>query len=199
MKIILASGSPRRQELLQSVGLLGAVKKPDMKEEMGSDETPLQYVKRNAFEKASYVASGLKTKSVVLAADTVVILDGRVLEKPASKAQAIAMLQALSGRSHQVVTAYALLGVLHPKEVQKVRAVETKVVFRGLTEEEIEAYANTKEPYDKAGGYGIQGAGGAFVTEIHGSYTNVVGLPLAQVCEDLATEFGAFTPEFDVP
>lgn len=169
---VLASASPRRRDLLAAVGLKPEVAPADVDESVLEGEAPDVYGLRVATDKAR--AGG--HPSAVLAADTVVALDGRSLGKPASAEEAKAILQALSGRVHQVYTAVVLLaqGELYQ------RLVTTEVRFRTLSSAEIEAYVGTGEPMDKAGAYGIQGQGGAMVAELRGSYSNVVGLPVEE-------------------
>lgn len=173
--LILASASPRRRELLASAGITFTVQPADTDETWLPGELPRAYVLRVAREKARSVAA-LRPGARVLAADTTVAMDDRVLGKPVDAAHAAAMLGDLAGREHAVHTAIVLVAgtrVTH-------RVVSTRVRFRPLTIREIQDYIATGEPFDKAGGYGIQGRGGALVDVVHGSYTNVVGLPLAE-------------------
>ncbi|MBF0447968.1 MAG: septum formation inhibitor Maf [Magnetococcales bacterium] len=177
--LCLASASPRRLELLQQVGLAPFVFPVQIDESVSGNESPLDYVQRMAQTKArAGAASGY---GWVLAADTVVVIDGRPLGKPTDEAEAAEMLACLSGRQHQVMTAIALLGPT--TDVSHSEVVVTDVWFKKITVDEIEAYVATKEPMDKAGSYGIQGVGAFMVEKIEGSYTAVVGLPL---CETLA-------------
>jgi septum formation protein len=171
MPLVLASASPRRRQLLASAGVRFEVRPADLDEAVRLGEAPRVYARRVATEKALAVPG-----DPVLAADTVVDLDGRVLGKPADSAEARAVLAALSGRTHRVHTAIALrVGArVHT------RVCTTAVTFRLLTADEIAAYVETGEPFDKAGGYGIQGHGGALVDRVRGSYTNVIGLPLRE-------------------
>ncbi|MBX2812466.1 MAG: Maf family protein [Myxococcales bacterium] len=170
---VLASGSPRRRELLARVGLKPShIRSPNIDESVHVGELPEVYAHRLAQEKA-HVVRGLEP---VLAADTVVALRGTSLGKPTDVEQASAMLRELSGQCHQVHTAVAVkLG-----KYTQVTVVTTDIRFRQLSEAEIMTYVDSGEPMDKAGAYGIQGAGGAFVANIQGSYTNVVGLPLEE-------------------
>lgn len=174
--LVLASASPRRSELLAGLGLRFRVE-PSPVEELPVDGRPELGVRRSALMKARSVAQR-EPSSWVLAADTIVILGGRIFGKPGSREEAVRMLRTLSGRSHSVFTAVCLIhlrrGFCH------VETVQSRVEFRELTEAEIAAYVRTGEPMDKAGAYGIQGQGGAFVRGVYGSYTNVVGLPLAE-------------------
>lgn len=175
--LVLASGSPRRQELLQQLGVQFSVHPADIDETRYSGEAPRDYVQRMALEKASAVASASQyAATAVLGADTSVVLDDEVLGKPTDHFDALGILARLSGRSHCVLTGVCLLnGSESHSEV-----VETKVEFMQLSRELCEAYLATDEPWDKAGAYGIQGLAGAFVKSIEGSYSNVVGLPLSE-------------------
>lgn len=179
--LFLASTSPRRRELLQQVGLEFSVLKVDVDESVQGGERPADYVLRLAREKA---LAGLAqaAEGVVIAADTTVVVDDEVLGKPASEVEAIHMWQRLSGRMHQVLTGVA---VGDARRVETV-AVSTRVHFRALTQAEMHAYWQSGEPGDKAGGYAIQGRGAVFVDAIEGSYSNVVGLPLAETAALLA-------------
>ena len=173
--LILASSSPRRRELLGQIGVKFRIEKPDIDEVRAEGETGATYVCRLAEEKASVVAQRQES-SVVLAADTTVVLDGDILEKPLSDRHGIEMLRRLSGNMHEVLTGVALID----GQKRKSFVCSSRVFFRELSDEEIVWYWNTGEPLDKAGGYGLQGIGAAFVTAIEGSYTNVIGLPLAE-------------------
>jgi len=177
MHIVLASSSPRRNLLLTSAGFTLKVIAPHIDETVRDGEAPEDYVKRLAKEKSD--VKGLDGSKVVVAADTTVVLDSEILGKPANEEEARAMLGSLSGRQHEVLTGFAVRRAhfLH------VEVVKTKVVFRHLTAQEIESYVNTKEPLDKAGAYGIQGIGSSLIDQIHGSFTNVIGLPLKEVLE----------------
>ena len=176
--LYLASGSPRRRELLTQIGVPFQLLKVNVDESLRLGEAPLEYVQRLAAEKARagfevVLHDGLAS-APVLGADTSVVIDGMILGKPANRRESIDILLALSGRSHDVITAIALatpLGV-------KVTHSRTEVNFRTISEEEAGAYWDTGEPADKAGAYGIQGLGAVFVERIKGSYTGVVGLPL---------------------
>jgi septum formation protein len=171
-RLILASASPRRRQLLAQIGVAFEVDVADVDE--GDDP------RANALAKARAVAARHRGEdAVVLGADTEVVLDGDVLGKPADDADAREMLRRLSGRTHAVVTAYALVDCTTDDEL--VRSVETGVTFRPLTGDEIDAYVATGEPLDKAGAYGIQGRGAVLVDRIDGDYFTVVGLPLADL------------------
>lgn len=183
MKLILASTSPRRKELLQQIGVEFSQLKIEINEDVLLNENPDQYVLRLAKEKASAgfqkLSKDKQDISVVLAADTTVVCDGQILAKPESLEHSRAILSHLSGREHKVMTAIAL----QSKDKFQRQVVTTQVTFRKLTPAEIEAYWYTGEPQDKAGSYGIQGLAAIFVEGIHGSYSNVVGLPLCETAE----------------
>jgi septum formation protein len=179
--IVLGSASPRRKEILEKLGLRFNVMAADIDERRLPDERPEAYVARLALEKAHAVA-GLQTDPcAVLGADTTVVIDGDVLEKPRDLADSERMLRQLSGREHRVHTGVAL--VLCPEARAYTAIVTTRVHFRALTEATLRAYAASGEGMDKAGSYGIQELGQALVAEIHGSYSNVVGLPAAETIE----------------
>lgn len=178
MELILASQSPRRHELLRSIGLAFRVEVADVDESWHADEDPIAYVERVATAKAEVVAdrTGRPSRTVVLAADTTVDLDGEILAKPVDDDDARRMLHLLSRRTHQVHTA------VYAWTVDAVHAttVTTDVTFVRLTDETLDWYLATGEHRDKAGAYGMQGAAGALVARIDGSPSNVVGLPLAE-------------------
>ncbi|MBL8936677.1 MAG: septum formation inhibitor Maf [Archangium sp.] len=175
---ILASGSPRRRELLGQLGLSFEVQAADLDESAHVGERPARYVERLAREKASAVHSK-RPGSIVLAADTSVVVDDVILGKPGADArEGAAMLRRLSGRTHQVMTGVAVAGASVESLV-----VTSDVVFRPLSEAEIAWYVSTGEGRDKAGGYGSQALAGVFISEIRGSATSVIGLPLAEAVE----------------
>jgi septum formation protein len=184
--LYLASGSPRRRELLTQIGVPFLSQIVPIDENPLPDELPVAYVERLARAKAQAGLAALSQPldAVVLGADTAVVLDGRILGKPADAAEAQATLTALSGRSHQVLTAVALAS---PTRVA-VRVVSSQVSFRPLRAEEIAAYWASGEPQDKAGSYAIQGLAAVFVSQLQGSYSAVVGLPLCETAE-LLEEF----------
>lgn len=181
--LVLASASPRRRELLGLLGIPFEVLPAHVDESVRAGESPAHYVERVAADKARAVASR-ESSRLVLAADTTVVLGGEVLGKPESDEQALEMLRRLSGRTHRVMTAMALAGPLEASE-----RVDTEVTFRSLSDEELRWYVSTGEPRDKAGAYGIQGAGGLFVSRIDGSASNVIGLPMAE-CAALLSRAG---------
>ena len=178
MKIILASGSPRRRQLLEQVGLRGfVIRSSDVDESVRPGLTPAEMVEELSARKAAAVVREAPKDGLVLAADTVVALEGAVLGKPASPEEAARMLAALSGRTHQVYTGLTLAG---PGAVCTEHEV-TDVTFRALSGAEIAAYVATGEPMDKAGAYGIQGLGALLVQRLEGDYFNVMGLPLCRL------------------
>lgn len=181
--VVLASGSPRRLELLGRIGVEPVVRPADIDETPRPGEEPDATVARLARTKARTVEHG--PEDLVVAADTEVVLAGGVLGKPADAGAATAMLRSLSGRVHRVITG---VHVLH-REREAAAVEETLVHVRDLTDEEIDAYVATGEPFGKAGAYAVQGAGGMFVERLEGSDTNVVGLPLATVVR-LAADVG---------
>ena len=175
----LASGSPRRAELLEQVGVsFVRLPAPGIDERARAQESPQDYVCRMAAEKAragwQVLSGGDQHQAVVLGADTSVVIDGEILGKPASDAQAVQMLTRLSGAEHQVISAVSLVWAAQ----QETRMSITRVRFRDLSDQEIQRYVATGEGRDKAGSYGIQGLGGLLVDRINGSYSGVVGLPL---------------------
>ena len=180
-KVILASSSPRRRDLLDLIGITHEVRPADVDETILSGEIPTDYAERLAREKAEAIAGDGGT-DIVIGADTAVVIDGRVLGKPVNEQQAAAMLEQLGGRTHTVVTAVAI--VVDGRTSSGVEEVE--VTFRPLTQEEIESYVATKEPMDKAGAYGIQGFGATIVERIEGDYFAVMGLPIVRLVRLLA-------------
>ena len=187
--IVLASASPRRRELLAQVGLTAEVVPADVDETVLPGETPPAHVVRLSEAKALAVAGRVDVPGRwFIGSDTVVVRDGAILGKPADPLDAAAMLRSLSGRSHEVVSGYAVHDRGSGRTISG--AVTTRVWFKALTEAEIAGYVATGEPFDKAGAYAIQGFGAFMVPRIEGSYPNVVGLPLCEVIAALE-EFGA--------
>ena len=180
--IILASKSPRRQQLLKLLGLDYTVKVADIDEAMDESLPPRQEVERVARQKAAAIAETAAEDDVVISADTIVVIDGTVLGKPGSKEKAAAMLRRLSGRTHEVMTGLCV------RRGGKILSdvVISQVTFRPLSDAEIAAYIETGEPMDKAGSYGIQGYGALLVEGIEGDYFNVVGLPVCRLGRMLA-------------
>ncbi len=180
--LVLGSQSPRRRELLGQLGIKFAIARADIDECLKAGETPADFVGRMAAEKARAVA-GAFPASWILAADTIVVLEGKVLGKPEDKAAAEKMLTRIAGNRHQVLTAFTLY---HPQNGSPVTRLDSsRVKIAALSAEQIAAYINTGEPLDKAGSYAVQGLGGAFVEAIEGSPTNVIGLPLPLVVAEL--------------
>jgi len=179
---MLASASPRRQEMLRCLGLEFQVKAAAVDEKLLPTESPEEYVLRVSGEKAQAVSAALP-ESWVVAADTIVVLGGEILGKPDNRATALAMLKRLSGRRHRVLTGFCVSSLKLKQVISQL--AETEVCFNDLSDEALEAYVKTGDPLDKAGAYGIQSFGGVLVKEIIGSYTNVVGLPLAELINEL--------------
>ncbi len=190
-KIYLASKSPRRRELLRQIGVEFELlllrdqtpRGPDVSEEVLPGESAETYVVRVTREKAEYASKMMQLRRLpvrpVLAADTTVVIDGRILGKPADETEAMDMLRALSGRTHQVITSVAL----HHEDDTWQLTQTSDVTLSVLTEETMRAYCTTSEPYDKAGGYGIQGIAAVFIERIAGSYTGIMGLPLHETAQ----------------
>jgi septum formation protein len=183
LRLVLASASPRRSELLRSVGLEFDVDPADIDESARPGESPYDYVARLSAEKACVVADRVGTDRIVVAADTTVDVDGRILEKPSDDDDARRMLGLLSGRTHLVHTGVTVVGFATSSPAPATIVVETAVDFVVMTPAMVDWYVGTGEPFDKAGGYAIQGAGGALVRRLDGSVTNVIGLPLAETLE----------------
>ena len=183
--LILASKSPRRRYLLEQAGLSFSVIPSNIDETSVPISPPETYVQVMAVAKANYV-SGRHPEKWVIGADTIVLIDGTILGKPGSKDEARTMLKRLSGQTHLVLTGYAICCKTRNRKFSE--TVKTEVLFKNLTDEEIEWYIHTAEPFDKAGAYAIQGLGTFLVKSINGSYTNVVGLPVCEVIEFLIKE-----------
>jgi septum formation protein len=183
--LILASASPRRKDLLEQIGLTFSVETADIDETPRLAEDPVAYVKRLAEHKAAVVFARhpVRSRLVVLGADTTVVCAGQILGKPTGEEDAVRMLRLLSGRTHQVITGVALISAT---AAPLVAAEITEVEFSPLTETQIAAYVSTGEPMGKAGAYAIQGRAAKFIPRIAGDYSNVVGLPLARVNAMLA-------------
>ncbi len=180
-ELILASGSPRRKELLTRAGFAFRIIVSDATEDMSSQLMPAEITMHNAMLKAESVANTCSEDCIVIGADTVVAIGNTLFGKPQDKSEARSMLNALSGQTHQVITGVCLAG----KDFRKTFSETTDVTFRELSPSEIGAYVDTGEPLDKAGAYGIQGKGGALVDHIDGDYDNVVGLPVARLVREL--------------
>ncbi|AMO98918.1 septum formation protein Maf [Collimonas arenae] len=190
-KIYLASKSPRRRELLRQIDVAFELlllrdqtpRGPDVSEEVLPDEAPQAYVTRVTMEKARSAHQMMIWRSLparpILAADTTVTIDGKILGKPANKQEAVEMLRLLSGRTHQVLTSVA---VIHHEQSWQLTQV-SDVLFKELSDAMINAYCETSEPYDKAGGYGIQGLAAIFIESIRGSHSGIMGLPLFETAQ----------------
>jgi septum formation protein len=183
MKLILASASVRRAEILHDAGLSFTVLSSAVDETPMAAESPTELVQRLADAKAELVAARAVGPAIVIAADTEVVLDGQVLGKPRTSEDARQMLAKLSGRTHSVVTGVTLVRL---PDIERRSFVETThVQFAQIPDEEITRYLATGEPFDKAGSYAIQGRAGRYVPRIEGCYFNIVGLPLARLCQEL--------------
>lgn len=180
MKILLASASPRRKELISRLGLDFEVLVPLVDETIQSGEAPSRYCSRLSEDKAESVRHE-HPEALIIAADTVVVIEGKILGKPLDKQEAYEHLMLLQGAMHEVYTGYTV--IRGTKTIT--RAIRTNVYFRNMSPEEISWYVSTEEPMDKAGSYGLQGIGSIFVDRIEGSYTNVIGLPLSDLYQDL--------------
>jgi septum formation protein len=179
MKLILASGSVRRAQILRDAGISFAVLSSAVDETVYPGETPQQLVQRLADAKAELAAARAVGPAILVAADTVVVIDGQVLGKPRSTDDARRMLELFSGRTHSVITGVSLIRL---PEMERRKFIETTLVnFAALTPDEISRYLATEEPHDKAGAYAIQGHAGRYIPRIEGCYFNVVGLPLARL------------------
>lgn len=183
MKLYLASSSPRRKELLTQLGLVFEVVVPEVDESAVDGEHPAVYVERLANEKASTATQLIDNRDpyLVIGSDTSVVVDNTLLGKPQNQEQAGQMLKSLSGRSHKVITAVSIAG-----ERQASAVIETKVSFRPLSTDDINAYCSSGEPMGKAGAYAIQGLAAAFIERIEGSYSCVMGLPLFETAQLLS-------------
>jgi septum formation protein len=187
-KVILASSSPRRAEVLRNAGIEFEVRPADIDETRHPGEPASGYVQRLALEKARAINSETSAKNlIVVGADTVVVNQGEILLKPDSAADARRMLRQLSGAVHEVHTGLAVIRM--PQKIERVIEAVTSVQFAQLSDAEIDAYIVTGEPFDKAGAYGIQSLGGRYVTRVEGCYFNVMGMPLARLWATLK-EFG---------
>lgn len=187
--IVLASASPRRRELLEALGLAITIRPTGVPEDLFPGEDPFDAAERLARSKAEAAVAEAAADSLVIAADTLVVLEGHALGKPADHSEAIRMLGRLSGRRHEVVTGVA---IAHGSRMVSAREI-SEVYFEPMTEREIESYASTPEPHDKAGAYGMQNLAGVFIERVDGSPSNVIGLPVRLV-RRLLRELG-----FDLP
>ncbi|HEX7415717.1 MAG TPA: Maf family protein [Smithellaceae bacterium] len=180
--LILASASPRRQELLRFVGLKFKTIPAHLNEDYSEGESPREHVQRLSQDKAIVIAKKYPN-AVVLGADTIVVIDKSILGKPENKYQARKMLRKLSGREHKVFTGFTIAHVA--SKIKQTKVIQSAVKFKTISAAELEWYIACDEPYDKAGGYALQGRGAYFIQSIRGSYTNVIGLPLCEVLETL--------------
>ncbi len=189
-EFVLASASPRRKELLEKMGLQFSIVVSEADESAVSRDIPVNlYVQELALLKASATAKILlrNKKALIIAADTIVTLDGEILGKPDGEDGAKKMLSSLSGRTHEVYTGYCIMRISDGKTV--CNSVKTEVKFKTLTEQKIRSYIESGEPMDKAGAYGIQGLGSMLIEKINGDYFNVVGLPVSALADTLEKEF----------
>lgn len=197
-RIVLGSSSPRRRELLGHI-VAHECLSPDVEEKPKSGEDPASYTLRNAREKAAATMASMAStastvptadRAIVITCDTIVVLDGQILEKPVDQADAHRMLAQISGRTHTVISGVCVAQVSGSKAQRaKVFKVETQVTIKQLSNEEIAAYVATGEPMDKAGSYAAQGIGAYMIDRIEGSYSNVVGLPLTELVQCLRDDF----------
>ena len=185
-KIILASASPRRRELMEKLGLQFEVIPGNEEENIDVTIAPHKLAQELSYKKSRAVADKNKN-ALVIAADTFIVFQGKVMGKPLTDSEAYAMLQTLSGKSHKVITGFTILDTESGKSIS--RSIETKVLMKKLTPAEINNYVMSGEPLDKAGAYAIQGRGATIIEKITGDYFNVVGLPLSALAESLR-EFG---------
>lgn len=187
-KFVLASKSPRRKELLTNIGMTFEVRESEFDETTVSKElSPDMYVKELAMFKAMSLIKEVESDTLVIGADTVVVVDGRIIGKPSGRQDAISMLASLSGRAHSVYTGICVSRSNDAKTVAT--CVKTDVYFKKLTDQEIEYYVDNFQPFDKAGSYGIQEYAGVFVERIDGDYFNIVGLPVCKLNQIINDEF----------
>ena len=182
-KLVLASASPRRRELLSKIGLDFEVIPSSYDEKLDNDIFSYEKIKKIALCKAQDIVNKVCKDTIIISADTVVVLDGKILGKPHSKQEAFDMIASLSGKTHEVITAIAMIEVKTNKTI--CRAKSTKVKFRDIDSVEIEHYISTDEPYDKAGAYAAQGLAAIFVEKIDGCFNNVVGISTFEVAQML--------------
>lgn len=189
LKIILASASPRRLQILQEHGLAATVMPAHIEETQQKGEEARTYVTRLAKEKAQTILQqvGSETADIILAADTTVAYQQHILEKPCDDKDAYRMLHMLSGNSHEVYTGYALIFL--PEERWVFDCIGTRITFHNLSEQQIQNYIDSGDPFDKAGAYGIQNVYDTFVKEIIGSYYNVMGLPIEEILKNISLQY----------
>ncbi len=181
-QIILASVSPRRKELLEKAGIKFRVVDSHYQERLDLRLTPRQLVQKLSLEKAKAVYQKFK-QAIIIAADTLVVCDGKILGKPKDKKDAKKMLEFLSGKTHLILTGFTIIDGESNKTITKYE--ETKVYMRKISDQEISSYLETKEPYDKAGAYAIQEKGSIFIEKVEGDYLNAVGLPIFALTQEL--------------
>ena len=186
MKIILASKSPRRQEILETMGVQFEIDVADVDESVDESFSPIEAVCEISKRKAGKVAERHGKDEIIISADTVVVIDGKIIGKPRDTEDAFNILKNLSGRTHEVYTGFTVCGNGKTKTDFEV----TKVHFKKLYDDDIRRYIATGEPMDKAGAYGIQQKGNLFVEYIHGDYYNVVGFPISKICVTIKELFG---------
>ena len=186
-KMILASCSPRRSEILKRFNIEFEIKPSSVDEDFTEGEDPKDVVEMLALRKCRDVANRSQNGEIVIAADTIVVYSDKILGKPVDKSDARKMIHSLSGKSHQVITGIAIIDL--ETGIESVDCQVTDVLFRHLTDDKIERYLNTEEYVDKAGAYGIQGYGEVLVKSINGSFSNVVGLPISKLDEMLEDKF----------
>ena len=186
MRIILASKSPRRREILENTKVRFSIKESQIDETIKLNESPKDTVKRLAYEKALDVAKN-NEDALVIGADTVVVIDDKILGKPKDETEAYNMIKLLSGKTHYVITGFALINLSLIKKI--VDCQISQVTFKELSEATIKDYIQTKESLDIAGAYGIQGYGGLLVKNIQGDYFNIVGLPISKISDCLKDHF----------
>ena len=186
MKIILASKSPRRREILETMGVEFETDVADVDESVSGELSPVEAVCEISKRKAKKVAERHADDEIVISADTVVVIDGKIIGKPKDKEDAFNIIKSLSGRTHEVYTGFTVCG----KGKTKTDFEVTKVHFKQLCDDDIRRYVATGEPMDKAGAYGIQQKGNLFVEYIHGDYYNVVGFPISKICVTIKELFG---------
>ncbi len=182
-KLILASASPRRKKLLSKIGLTFEVIPSNYEENLPDDNFTYEKIETLALNKGKEVAARTTENAIIISADTVVVLDGKILGKPHSKQEAFEMISHLSGKAHEVITSIAMIDLESQKTL--LNSCTTKVFFREITKEEVEKYISTDEPYDKAGGYAAQGLAAIFIEKIDGCFNNVVGISVYEVAKML--------------
>ena len=182
MEIIFASKSSGKKQLLKKLGIKFKIDPSDYKERMDLKLRPKELTKYLSYQKAKVVAKKYKS-AIIIATDSFITFEGRLLGKPHTEKKARKMLKELSGKAHSVITGFTIINTKNKKTISK--SVETKVYFKKLTQKDIDNYVKTKEPLDKAGAYAIQGLGASLVNRIEGDYSNIIGLPLKTLTESL--------------